>query len=115
MGRLHLETPDKDVHIQCAFVGKDNPIAVILMEDEREFDFSTAKSIRMKIGNAIIDSETDAAAFDRSEAQLGRLKVFIGDLPVKPQAYIVRLEITDAENRVLYFGGIRVKIEDPGM
>lgn len=115
MGRLHLASPDTDVHIQCAYVGKDNPIVVILQDDEREFDFSTAKSLRVKIGSAILDSETDADAFDRSEAQLGRLKIFIGDLSVKAQSYIVRLEITDAEDRVLYFGGTRVKIEDPGM
>ena len=95
-------------HIQTAYVQKDNPIEVVLKEDGKEYDFSTATAIRVKIGNIVIDSETDADAF-------GRLKIFIGDQSIEAKAYNVKVEIEDADGHTLYFGYVRVKIEDTGM
>lgn len=103
MGVFSLEPLKGLDHIQTAYVQKDNPIEVVLKEDGKEYDFSTATAIRVKIGNIVIDSETDADAFDRSESQLGRLKIFI------------KVEIEDADGHTLYFGYVRVKIEDTGM
>lgn len=103
------------VHVQTAYVGKDNPIEMILYSDDKEYDYSTAKSLRVKIGDSVIDSQLEADAFNRDEAQLGRLKVYIGEQTIAPQAYNVKLEITNADDRILYFGHIRVKIEDPGI
>lgn len=87
----------------------------VLKEDNKEYDFSTATAIRVKIGNVVIDSEAEADAFDRSESQIGRLKIFIGDQTIEAKAYNVKVEIDDADGRTLYFGHVRVKIEDTGM
>ncbi len=115
MGVFSIE-PQKGLdHIQTAYVQKDNPIEVVLKEDNKEYDFSTATAIRVKIGNVVIDSEAEADAFDRSESQIGRLKIFIGDQTIEAKAYNVKVEIDDADGRTLYFGHVRVKIEDTGM
>ena len=130
MGVFSIE-PQKGLdHIQTAYVQKDNPIEVVLKEDNKEYDFSTATAIRAKIGNVVIDSEAEADAwaelatlfseaeadaFDRSESQIGRLKIFIGDQTIEAKAYNVKVEIDDADGRTLYFGHVRVKIEDTGM
>lgn len=115
MGVFSLEPLKGLDHIQTAYVQKDNPIEVVLKEDGKEYDFSTATAIRVKIGNIVIDSETDADAFDRSESQLGRLKIFIGDQSIEAKAYNVKVEIEDADGHTLYFDYVRVKIEDTGM
>ena len=67
MGVFSLEPLKGLDHIQTAYVQKDNPIEVVLKEDGKEYDFSTATAIRVKIGNIVIDSETEADAFDRSD------------------------------------------------
>lgn len=51
----------------------------------------------------------------RSESQLGRLKIFIGGQSIEAKAYNVKVEIEDADGHTLYFGHVRVKIEDTGM
>ena len=115
MGVYSIESVKGEGHVQTAYKGKDNPIEVVLREDCREFDFSTATVIRCKIGKTTIDSSTDATAFDTTESQIGRLKIFIGDQNIEPKAYNVKLEIDDAEGRTLYFGQVRVRVEDPGI
>lgn len=115
MGVFSVESLKGLNHIQVAYRGKDNPIEVLLKEDEKEYDFSGAHAIRCKIGEVLIDSATEPEAFDRTEAQIGKLKIFIGDQIIAPQAYNVKVEIDDAEKRTLYFGHVRVKIEDPGI
>ena len=103
-------------HVQVVYTGKDNPIEVIFKLDDVEYDYSGAKLIKVKIGTVEFDSTSDAGAFDRSESAIGKLRVFIGDLPnIAAQAYNVKFEITDENNKDLYFGHIRVKIDDPGM
>lgn len=115
MGIYSIEPLKGLDHIQTAYVKKDNPIEVILKEDCKEYDFSTATAIRVKIGTIVIDSDTEPTAFDRSESQLGRLKIFIGDQTIEAKAYNVKVEVDDADGHTLYFGHVRVKIEDTGM
>ena len=115
MGVFSLEPLKGLDHIQTAYVQKDNPIEVVLKEDGKEYDFSAATAIRVKSGNIVIDSETEADAFDRSESQLGRLKIFIGGQTIEAKAYNVKVEIEDADGHTLYFGHVRVEIEDTGM
>lgn len=115
MGVLSVSSVKGDSHVQTAFVGKDNPIEILLKDDGVEYDYSGATGIRVKIGNVVIDSDTEADAFDRTEAQIGKLRVFIGDQSIPPQAYNVKVEVVDIHKHVLYFGHLRVKIEDPGM
>ena len=115
MGVFSVESVKGLNHVQTAYKGKDNPIEVVLKEDDKEYDFSGANALRCKIGTAIIDSATEPDAFDRTEAQLGRLKIYIGEQNIAPQAYNVKIELDTAENRTLYFGHVRVKIEDPGI
>ncbi len=103
-------------HVQTVYTGKDNPIEVILKKDDAEYDYSDAKLIRVKIGSTEFDSSSDPAAFDRSESAIGRLRIFIGDQAnIAAQAYNVKIEIQDASERDLYFGQVRVRIDDPGM
>jgi hypothetical protein len=103
-------------HVQTVYKGKDNPIEIILKLDNEEYDYSSCKLIRVKIGNVEFDSTSDPTAFDRNESAIGKMKIFIGDQSnIVAQAYNVKLEIVDANDRELYFGQVRVRIDDPGM
>lgn len=116
MAVFSIESVKGPEHVQTVFVGKDNPIEIVLREDGKEYDYSLAKVIRVKIGNAEFDSNSDPSAFDRNESAIGKLKIFIGDQSnIVAQAYNVKVEIVDAFERELYFGQVRVKIDDPGM
>lgn len=103
-------------HIQTVYKGKDNPIDVILRLDDVEYDYSGAKLIRVRIGQTEFDSESDPQAFDRNESSLGKLRIFIGDFgTIVAQAYNVKIEVVDVNDRTIYFGHVRVRIDDPGM
>jgi hypothetical protein len=96
--------------------GKDNPIEVILKLDDAEYDFTEAKEIRVKVGQVEFDSSSDPTAFDRSESAIGKLKIFIGDQSnIVAQAHNVKVEVVDSLDRNLYFGQIRVRVEEPGI
>ena len=115
MGIFSLESVKGLDFIQTAYVGKDNPIEVILKEDEVEYDYTTAKTIRCKIGNVVLDSDSDAGSFDRTEAEQGKLRIFIGDQNIEPKTYNVKVEIVAADDHVFYFGYVKVRIESPGI
>lgn len=116
MSVYSLETVKGKEHVQTVYTRKDNPIEVILKKDDLEYDYSDAKLIRVKIGAVEFDSESDPKAFDRVESAIGRLKIFIGEQPgIAAQAYNVKVEIVDESDRTLYFGQVRVRIDDPGM
>lgn len=102
-------------HVQTAYKGKDNPIEVVLKCDDKEYDYSKAKTVRAKIGDVVMDSDADLDAFDRTEAETGKLRIYIGDQVITPRAYNVKIEVVDADDRVYYFGHVRVRIDDPGM
>lgn len=103
-------------HVQTVYKGKDNPIEVILKLDGEEYDFTEAREIRVKVGQVEFDSTSDPDAFDRSESAIGKLKIFIGDQTnIIAQAHNVKLEVVDASNRNLYFGQIRVRVDEPGI
>lgn len=116
MAIYSLESVTGKDHIQTVYCRKDNPIQVILKLDDKEYDYTAAKEIRVKIGQTEFDSQSDPDAFDRTESELGRLSIFIGDqTTILPQAYNLKLELVDATDKVLYFGQIRVRIDDSGM
>jgi len=103
-------------HVQTVYKGKDNPIEVILKLDEKEYDFSAFKEIRVKIGNVEFDSNSDPDAFDTSESAIGKLKIFIGDQSnIVAQAHNMKLELVDASDRDLYFGQVRIRVDEPGI
>ena len=103
-------------HMQTVYRGKDNPIEVILKLDDADYDYTAAKVVRVKIGQTEFDSQSDPASFDRSESAIGKLKIFIGEYTnISPQTYNVKVEIEDGDDKNLYFGQVRVRIEDPGM
>lgn len=103
-------------HMPVVYKAKDNPIEVVLKCDDKEYDYTAAKLIRVKIGSTEFDSSSDPTAFDRNESAIGKLKIFIGDFTgILPQAYNLKLEIEDGFDRTLYFGQVRVRIDDPGM
>jgi hypothetical protein len=116
MAVYSVESVKGQDHVQTVYRGKDNPIEVVLKLDGADFDYSAAKRIRVKVGQVEFDSDSDPAAFDRTESAIGLLKIFIGDQPGIPaQACNVKVEIVDAADRNLYFGHVRVRIDDPGM
>lgn len=116
MSVYSLETIKGKDHVQTVYTRKDNPIEVILKKDDQEYDYSAAKVIRVKIGAVEFDSDSDPTAFDRVESAIGRLKIFIGEQAgIAAQAYNVKVEVVDDQNRTLYFGQVRVRIDDPGM
>lgn len=103
-------------HVQTVYRGKDNPIEVILKLDDQEYDFTEAKEIDVKIGQVEFDSKSDPDAFDRTESAIGKLKIFIGDQTTIPaQAHNVKIQIVDSLDRHLYFGQIRVRVDEPGI
>ena len=102
-------------HMVQAYVGKDNPIILILRDGEEEYDFSGAKSVRVKFDNVILDSEVDEGNFDLKEASIGKLVILIGRVLIEPKTYNARIEIVEADERILYFGTVRVSVLDPGM
>jgi len=115
MGVFTLESLKGLDFIQTAYVGKDNPISVVLKEDGVEYDYSTAKTVRCKIGAVTLDSDSDATNFDRTEAETGKLQVFIGDQNIEPKTYNVKVEIVTVDDHVFYFGHVKVRVENPGI
>lgn len=103
-------------HVQVAYVGKDNPIDLILQEDGQDYDYSTFKLVRCKIGQTEFDTASDPDAFDTSESSLGKLKIFIGaQSGIVAQAHNVKVEVTTDNDKTLYFGQVRVRVENPGI
>ena len=116
MAVYSVESVQGQEHVQTVYRGKDNPIEVVLKLDGADYDYTTAKEIRVKIGSTEFDSTSDPDAFDRTEASLGKLRIFIGDLANIPaQSHNVKIEIVDQADRNLFFGGVRVRVDDPGM
>jgi hypothetical protein len=102
-------------HVAVAYSEKDNPIELTLFEDDVEYDFSTAKSVRVKFGAVILDSDTDTEAFDLAGAASGKLVLRIGSSNIAAKTYNAAVELTDASDRVLYFGHTRVVVKAPAM
>ncbi len=116
MAQYSVESVLGQEHVQTVYRGKDNPIEVLLKQDGSEYNFGGKKQIRVKIGNTEFDTNSDPAAFDTREAEIGKLKIFIGQLTGIPaQAHNVKIEVVDEESRTLYFGHVRVRIEDAGI
>ena len=116
MAVYSVESVQGQEHVQTVYKGKDNPIEVILKLDGVDYDYTAAKEIRVKIGSTEFDSTSDPAAFDRTEASLGKLRIFIGDLiNIPAQSHNVKIEIVDQADRNLFFGSVRVRVDDPGM
>ena len=122
MANYHIEPVQGLDHVMTAFVGKDNPIELRLMDGKQEFDASGASSIRVRIGSAIIDSTTDTEAFDRTEDNVGHINLFIGSIEgIEPKAYNLACEVVydkDGERegsaeRTLYFGTVRIVVKKP--
>lgn len=116
MALYSVESVKGKEHVQTVYCRKDNPIQVVLKIDGTEYDYTAAKTIRVKIGQTEFDSSSDPNAFDRTESELGRLSVYIGEqTQILPQAYNMKIEVEDASDKVLYFGQVRIRIDDPGM
>lgn len=111
-----LEAEHSLDHCPVIYKSKDNPLCLILKENEKDWDFSDLKAVRCKIGTVTIDSEADTDSFDLSEATTGKLKVMIGNQSgIKPQAHDVRVEVELNNGKTIYCGKVRVRVEDPGM
>ena len=63
----------------------------------------------------IIDSTVDSADFDLSKAKEGVIAVSIASHPVEPRGYNMGVEVVTAEDKVLYFGHMRVAVVEAGM
>jgi hypothetical protein len=115
MGVLRVEQELGRGHVPVAFAGKDNPIEVVLFDGETEYDYSTARAIRVKFEDTVLDSTVDLDAFDKSEAEIGKLVIRIGGVPLTAKIYNMKVEVEDAEEKLLFFGYVRVVVKDPGM
>lgn len=101
--------------MQRAYVGKDNPVEFLLTVDHEPYDASTASAVRVKFGEVVIDSSIDMDAFDLANAAEGIIGVSIADHPVEAHGYNMGVEIVTAEDRVLYFGYMRVAVVEADM
>lgn len=103
-------------HCPIIYKGKDNPLCLVLKEDEQDMDYTGAQVVRCKVGKVEFDSVADPNAFDVTESQCGKMKIMIGEQSgIVAQAHDVRVEIVTGEGKTLYFGKVRVRVEDPGM
>ena len=117
---FHVEPMKGREHVMLAFAGKDNPIELHFMEDGRDFDCSAASSIRVKIGETVIDSEIDEDAFDRTEDNIGHVDLLISNYPdITPKAYNMACEVEFPEGedpgKTIYFGTLRLIVQKPAM
>lgn len=116
MAQYSVESVLGREHVQTVYRGKDNPIEVLLKKDDADYNFGAARMLRVKIGTTEFDNASDPGAFDVTESEIGKLRVFIGQLPGIPaQSHNVKIEVIDDAGRTLYFGHVRVRIDDAGI
>ena len=120
MSIFHVEPMKGREHVMLAFAGKDNPIELHFMEDGRDFDCSAASSIRVKIGETVIDSEIDEDAFDRTEDNIDTLICLSATIPtllLRRTTWHVEVEFPEGEDpgKTIYFGTLRLIVQKPAM